>query len=713
MNAGGVPFGWRLLALLLPLPGVAWLVESQGQSWPLVLGAFLLPLAIGRRSDVRVWAVGVTWGFVLPLVPTLFGWLGFQPERVLVHGALAVLAWRGALRPAPTRSRLVLGARGLLLAWLAWSVGSALRAAVLNVPAGGAPWLGHALSSVLLRSVAPVSLVEPAFPLWACLLRAETVLLIWAGLEVGLRHRDAGRVLAAELARAVIAGLVISVGEYVQGSIWRGESVAARLAQGVPRSHRPLGDHNALGAAMLLGLPLLTWGAWLRWRERAPGPDAGPGRTARRVQFWIAALGLGAALFLLYTSRSKSAFGGLAVAAVLAALVGSLRLSRRARRLAWGGCGLALVSVVTLNLLPKSALDVLASTRRTEDLMRVFHLRPLRAYLEVNRYAIWSAGAAMGRSAPVFGVGLGNFPRRLADFRVPAEKHEFNPLHENAHDMFLQWWAEDGLVGLALALGIIALSLAACVVALRGPPREPQGDPASDALARTAASSCVPLLAALSGFSAALVVGHALLVPAVAILWASWTGLALAAGGSALLPQPIEDAERTGEARTLPPRLGAALPALGLVALLPLAWNARAPLEDWAVGCYPWLTRPFDTPDRARVLGPDARWMQRWGAGRRMILPVFDVRSGLEDRVQHLDVWLGDELVLENFPLPRKSQLEELNPFAYLKLDAPEGTRAGDLVPVRVESDVRWSMSLMHTKGYELVGPRHLPPVFR
>jgi O-antigen ligase len=101
-------------------------------------------------------------------------------------------------------------------------------------------------------------------------------------------------------------------------------------------------------------------------------------------------------------------------------------------------------------------------------------------------------------SHPFFGVGLAQFPEVSPHYVLqPGALNYVNLIIEKhivVHNIYLQLWAEDGIVGLLLFLGLIAISLAAGWRATRL--FDAQGDVDMSALARGAILALVGMLTA-------------------------------------------------------------------------------------------------------------------------------------------------------------------------------------------------------------------------
>lgn len=72
-----------------------------------------------------------------------------------------------------------------------------------------------------------------------------------------------------------------------------------------------------------------------------------------------------------------------------------------------------------------------------------------------ERTYIWEAGYAMAKEHPVFGVGKGNWGKEAKEQYFPRIEKKYNyklPPFGHAHNSYLTWASETGLIGLSLSL---------------------------------------------------------------------------------------------------------------------------------------------------------------------------------------------------------------------------------------------------------------------
>ena len=86
-----------------------------------------------------------------------------------------------------------------------------------------------------------------------------------------------------------------------------------------------------------------------------------------------------------------------------------------------------------------------------------------------HRYFIWQVSWEMVRSAPWVGIGYGQYQKRYGQFRDQLKgQTRFSSLNRGqqqeitpyAHNEYLHWWAENGLLGLLGFLSIVVLGIA-------------------------------------------------------------------------------------------------------------------------------------------------------------------------------------------------------------------------------------------------------------
>ena len=115
-----------------------------------------------------------------------------------------------------------------------------------------------------------------------------------------------------------------------------------------------------------------------------------------------------------------------------------------------------------------------------------------------GRSDLWNVGWDMANDHPINGVGLSNYQDRAADYvRRPREIQFVELIAEKphvAHNTYLQLWAETGLVGLFLFLGVSAAAMRAALRA--GREFDVLGDVPMATLARAVFVGIVAILAA-------------------------------------------------------------------------------------------------------------------------------------------------------------------------------------------------------------------------
>lgn len=115
-----------------------------------------------------------------------------------------------------------------------------------------------------------------------------------------------------------------------------------------------------------------------------------------------------------------------------------------------------------------------------------------------GRTDIWAVGWRMVQANPIGGVGAGNFPISSVHFLLaPGATNEDQYIVDDpqvAHNMYLELWAEEGAVGLALFLSILGFGVVSALRAARG--FRDEGDQRMELLSRSVAVALISLLAA-------------------------------------------------------------------------------------------------------------------------------------------------------------------------------------------------------------------------
>ena len=129
-----------------------------------------------------------------------------------------------------------------------------------------------------------------------------------------------------------------------------------------------------------------------------------------------------------------------------------------------------------------------------------------------GRVNLWIPGFKMFTAHPVFGAGPGQFYSLFEQFRSPVAIG-WNPEHENAHSYFLQFAAENGILGLLIVLPLFYLLFRNMV---RTIPRT------GDASLRNLK---IMLLVALAGIIMNGTINHPMLLPEFQFLFWGFAGM--------------------------------------------------------------------------------------------------------------------------------------------------------------------------------------------
>jgi probable O-glycosylation ligase (exosortase A-associated) len=295
-----------------------------------------------------------------------------------------------------------------------------------TIPRTPAVWLLLALWATFLLSTI-LTAIQPGLA-WPAFIETSKMLLMTAVTMVFFRDRPKIRLLLFVIAA--------SIGFYgVTGGIWAIQTAGYERLHGPPES--AIGDNNALGFALTIVLPLFVY---LRYEEQRP---------------WLRHLlvvAFGLSVLAICATYSRGAFLGLLV--VLALMLVKTRFRDGA---------------ILIALLIDGAVVMLAPpkwVKRMETIPTAHRVDPSG----VQRLNSWYVAYQLGLDHPLLGAGFRPFSPEIYERYMPG----YFDYHD-AHNHFLQMFAEHGLPGLLLFIALIVsvlLSLRRTIRATRGDPSQ-------------------------------------------------------------------------------------------------------------------------------------------------------------------------------------------------------------------------------------------------
>jgi hypothetical protein len=164
----------------------------------------------------------------------------------------------------------------------------------------------------------------------------------------------------------------------------------------------------------------------------------------------------------LWMTGTRSAF--LACIAGVFTLICAARPNvRLAKKIAAG----VILALLVLSCAVYIAPNVFQVQRR--DMGKILTLESLSPLRE-GRFAIWGISMEMIKTAPILGVGLGNYKWNYLDAMASfMERSGIPPRYTHwAHSEYLQWMAETGAVGAILLFSLVLYYVRLCVKSLDG-----------------------------------------------------------------------------------------------------------------------------------------------------------------------------------------------------------------------------------------------------
>ncbi len=473
--------GWLLCAVLFATV-LSSILHVDHAGWIpdlLLAGVVVFACVSPHRSLVGLLAVVPVTVY---LATRMLGWnSSLAWAEALVCAALTGFAVDAARRGARTPGgiaapALLLGA--LVLASLVAGLG------VLALKFG--PAFSQLIVSQLTREYFTDMRTFPG--LHAGMLLLEGTLLAVHGARLAAERSAAKRPIAVNAARAMAVGGALAAActllQFLQEA-WQRPAflTAVRELAGTVRWNVHYSDHNAAGSYYAMaGLV----GATLAWRSR------GAARAAWTACVAVIALGL-----WLTSSR-------IAVLAVLAALAAAFLLSQLTRGRA------ALLRVAAIAGIACAVIVVIAV---------MLPQRGSQQGVGIStdvRIGLIQTGLRMIRTHPVFGIGLGEFYPRSAEYSSPELLAKFPAIAargENAHNNYVQVAAELGIIGGIFLTWLVAAALFAAT-------RHALGD----------GDRFLLLVAAgVGAFALTMIGGHPLLIPEPGYMFWAMAGIAAGA----------------------------------------------------------------------------------------------------------------------------------------------------------------------------------------
>ena len=347
------------------------------------------------------------------------------------------------------------------------------------------------------------------------------VALLGAGARVALERPS----MAGAAARMVAVGTAAlgawSVQRLIVVAVSSGQAWSTLPALALnTRVTASLRDVNAAGSLFALGLTVIA----------LMPATTGSERTLRVGAAVLTAAGL-------WLTGSRLALASAAIV-VLLGMSGRIVGRLKSRVPVWAAAG-AIVAVACL-------LVLMVAARPRSDDRRATAARATNLRVEFAKTAF-----RMTATAPIFGVGVGEFQDRSEEFASPSLPLIYR--RENAHNNFLQVLAELGVVGCTAFVGVIAIGLVTARRVLRAGAEEE--------------SAAAALFWGAVAFLLTMVGGHPLLTREAAFTW--WLVLGIASGAGQRLTPTVAAApwQRWGSRAAM----GAAIVMLALT-----PWRARA-----------------------------------------------------------------------------------------------------------------------------------------
>lgn len=479
----------------------------------------------GLALTVALAPAGALFAAAPARVPELFAWTFLAGWLLRLWRPLSLSPWpRAVTIPA------ALYGGALVASWLSLTLAGA----------AGVPPV--ALPEFLLRSIPPDHLIfsSPEAETWTLLHSLTGVAVFMASVGIARDDPRTIRILAWTLAgsMAVLAAATLADVARQWADAGYGGWFLLRYVRG-ERFSLHLADLNAAGSLYVLAALVIATYAWLHEGQRLR---------------WMALLVVLLKAIWLTGSRSSyvAMLGGLTI------LAAAQRRWQATRAHMLAGAALLLIVVIAAAVTVEPQSDARGSAGRAVNLRSQFSETSVR----------------MLASSPVFGVGIGRYFDRSAEFMTAELRGIY--VNENAHNYFAQQFAELGLVGGLLFVWFVAAVVSGAWKWLR----------------RSGADAALMgLFAGTGGYLLTCVTSHPLLVPEAALpFWAAFGAVGGASSHDATVSK-VQRAIAAVACAVLVAGVGIAAVAYGRVTATPPDYGFHG-FENAPDGTrFRWMTR--------------------------------------------------------------------------------------------------------------------------
>ncbi|MFC1601108.1 O-antigen ligase family protein [Candidatus Sumerlaeota bacterium] len=435
----------RAACLLLAAAALLWGIffvaqpDSRRLLAAVFLGAFLVLGFFSWTRFVEILA------FILPLfviLPSLLGYSQFALAELALLGGIAGIGFGAARRPRAIASSCPLTPPLLLFALVALISSAFFFLSNIELSNPITPYyLGHGMvRSIFFDQQGPVNFISATMNI------VEAVIVFHLALARVQLPGGRDRLLKLLTCSGILVAL-FGAGQWAFG--W-GLADYWRKFEDMRRVNATWLDPNMCASYLLTALAI-AFALWTTREQRQPG----------RLSAWGACGMLGCALTagMIVLTFSQIAWLGLLVGVAWYVILIRCDLSaqvvwvyRQRKWLLGGAVGLIVIAGIVASLIDSADPRALAWLNDDSLLSRLLR----------GRLGIWRRCFLLFSLDPWLGIHSGRLFQSLAVFHTTgpaAGLPAWNPLHENAHNQFLQYFVELGVLGGGLFVVIMLLLL--------------------------------------------------------------------------------------------------------------------------------------------------------------------------------------------------------------------------------------------------------------